>query len=107
LKKTEQAILPNVFQNSFSSTEKAASPKEPQPESFFEEPELYQMDPKYSYGACHVEPIPVVQTYPEIESKHTIKDIVLIPHHHKIDNKEHQQRANRKIKLIELAIYAH
>ena len=40
--------MPNIFQNDFSSTRKAAPPEEPEPELFFEELELYQMGPKYA-----------------------------------------------------------
>ena len=37
--------MSNVFQNDFDSTQEAAPPEEPEPELFFEEPELYQTGP--------------------------------------------------------------
>ena len=46
LQKTEGVVLPNVFQNSFSSSRGAAPSEEPEPEPFSEEPEPYQTGPK-------------------------------------------------------------
>jgi len=42
---TGEAVLPNVFQNSSSSTKKAAPPEEPEPGLFLKEPELCQTGP--------------------------------------------------------------
>ena len=49
LNPTGGAVLPNVFQNDFDSTQEAAPPEEPEPELFFEEPELYQTSPYLSH----------------------------------------------------------
>jgi hypothetical protein len=38
--------LPNVFQKSFNSIRKVASPKELEPKPFLEEPKPYQTGPK-------------------------------------------------------------
>jgi hypothetical protein len=43
----EDAILPNVFQNSFRSTKEAAPPEEPELELFSEEPQPCQMGLEY------------------------------------------------------------
>jgi len=44
--KIEGAVLPNVFQNGFSSSRGVAPLEEPEPEPFSEEPEPYQTGPK-------------------------------------------------------------
>jgi hypothetical protein len=41
--KIKKAVLPNVFQNGFSSTRKATPPEKPEP--FLEEPEPCQTGP--------------------------------------------------------------
>jgi hypothetical protein len=41
-----EAVLPNLFQNGFSSIKKAAPPEEPEPETFLEESEPCQTGPK-------------------------------------------------------------
>ena len=45
LQKTEGVVLPNVFQNGFSSSRGAAPSEEPEPELFSEEPEPCQTGP--------------------------------------------------------------
>ena len=44
--KTEGVVLPNVFQNGFSSSRGAAPSEEPKPELFSEEPEPRQTGPQ-------------------------------------------------------------
>ena len=48
IKQLGRAVLPNNFQNGFCSTREVAPPKEPELESFLEEPEPCQTDPKYT-----------------------------------------------------------
>jgi hypothetical protein len=48
-----EAVLPNVFQNGFNSTEEAAPPEEPELELFLEELQPCQTDPtlvKFLFG---------------------------------------------------------
>ena len=44
-KQLSEAVLPNVFQNDFSSIREVAPSKKLEPEPFLNEPEPYQTDP--------------------------------------------------------------